>query len=135
VAIAIVTDPATGWLVARATGPLQLADVIDFVRNARADVETRRLPLLFDARGATTTMTAADADAAVATAAEAIAVDGRRGHVALVADEDRLYAWMLEYEAKCAAAGIRVIRVFRQRADAERWLGIMTSTRNFSGGL
>ena len=53
-AIAIVTDPATGWLVARATGPLLLADVIDFVRNARADVETRRRPLLFDARGATT---------------------------------------------------------------------------------
>jgi hypothetical protein len=134
VTIATVADPATGWLVARATGPLLLADVIDFVRDARADVESRRRPLLFDARGATTTMTAEDA-AAAATALDAVAADGMRGHVALIADEDRLYGWLLEYEARCAAAGIRVIRVFRQRTDAEQWLGIMTATRNFTGGL
>jgi hypothetical protein len=56
---------------------------------------------------------------------------GPRGHVAIVAPDDVLYARMLLYEAGCADAGVRVIRVFRQRADAERWLDIVSAARHF----
>ena len=51
-------------------------------------------------------------------------------HVALVADEDRFHTWLLMYEIKCAEIGVRLIRVFRLRADAERWLAVMSATRN-----
>ena len=56
---------------------------------------------------------------------------GPRGHLAIVADDDRLYERMLSYEARCGDIGVRVIRVFRQRADAERWLDIMSAARHF----
>jgi hypothetical protein len=37
---------------------------------------------------------------------------------------------MLLYEAKCAEMGVRLIRVFRQSDDAERWLDIVSAARN-----
>lgn len=132
VTIALIRDEAAGWLVARATGDVTLPDVVDFIRTARSDPESRSRPLLFDARGATTPMTLAEVDEAVAAVRGVVATEGMRGHVAVVADDDRFYGWLLAYEAKCAIAGVRVIRVFRQRADAEQWLSIMAPARNFS---
>jgi hypothetical protein len=132
VTIALVGDEVSGWLVARATGSIALSDILEFLRTARADVESRGRPLLFDARGATTTMRLDDVDVAVAMVTRVIASHGARGYVALVADDDPLYAWALAYEAKCALAGVRVIRVFRQRLDAEQWLQIMASAGNFA---
>jgi hypothetical protein len=38
---------------------------------------------------------------------------------------------MLLYETRCAEIGVRVIRVFRHRPDAERWLDAVASARHF----
>jgi hypothetical protein len=57
-------------------------------------------------------------------------VPGTRGHVTLVADDDRFYWVLLAYEIRCGALGVRFIRVFRPRLDAERWLEVMSAARN-----
>jgi hypothetical protein len=49
----------------------------------------------------------------------------------LVADDDALYSRMFLYEARCADIGVRVIRVFRQRPDAEYWLETVSAARHF----
>jgi hypothetical protein len=45
--------------------------------------------------------------------------------------DDVFYARMLLYEARCADVGVRVIRVFRQLADADRWLDIVSAARHY----
>lgn len=62
----------------------------------------------------------------------AAARDHRRGHVALVADDDNLYRCFLLYEARCHDAGVRVIRAFRQLPDAAKWLKIMSAARDYA---
>ena len=130
VPITVDWDPARQWLIATATGVITIDAVVDLLRTARAPIELRMRPMLFDARGATTSMTDEDVDTAVAIVRGAVAATGPRGHVALIADEDRFHAWLLMYEIKCAEIGVRFIRVFRLRADAERWLAVMSATRN-----
>ena len=127
--ITVDWDPARQWLIATATGVITIDAVVDLLRTARAPIELRMRPMLFDARGATTSMADEDVDTAVAIVRAAV-TSGPRGHVALVADEDRFYAWLLLYEVKCAEIGVRFIRVFRQRPDAERWLAVMSAARN-----
>jgi hypothetical protein len=129
VPITIVRDLQRGWLVVTATGALTIDEVVELLRTARAPVELRMWPMLFDASSATTAMSDADVDTAVAVVATAIKT-GPRGHAALVAGDNRLYAWLLMYEVKCAALGVRFIRVFRQRPDAEQWLQVMSAARN-----
>jgi hypothetical protein len=124
-------DPKRGWLLAKASGTLTLDEVLTFLRTARARTERRMMPLIVDARGATTGMTEADVDRAVAVVQDAVRRHGLRGHAAIVADDDRLYAWMLRYETRCAEIDVRIIRVFRQRPDAERWLEAVAAARNF----
>jgi hypothetical protein len=87
------------------------------------------MPMLFDASSATTSMTEADVTSAVDVARRANS-SGPGGHVAMVAGEDRFYTLLLLYEIQCAEAGVRSIRVFRQRGDAERWLEVMSAARN-----
>jgi hypothetical protein len=38
----------------------------------------------------------------------------------------------LLYEARCAEAGVRVIRIFRKLEDAERWLEIVSAARELA---
>ncbi len=130
-AIELVEDSGRQWLIATASGGLTLEDVLEFMKSARAPVERRMTPLLFDARGATTTMTAADVDEAAALAQKAVEQGGPRGHVALVAEDNWLYECMVRYETLCTEAGISLIRVFRQRADAELWLQTLSAARYF----
>jgi hypothetical protein len=117
--------------VARVTGDLTIEDVVTFLKTARSGVEARAIPLLVDANDATTSMTAADVHTAVQVVKRALATEGLRGHVALFANDDALYRWALDYEVRCAEIGVRVIRVFRQRADAERWLTILSTAGKF----
>jgi hypothetical protein len=124
-------DPRRGWLLAKASGTLTLDEVVTFLRTARAGTERQMVPLLVDARDATTGMTDADVDRAVAVVEDAVRRHGLRGHAAIIADDDRLYAWMLRYEARCAEIDVRIIRVFRQAPDAERWLEAVASARHF----
>lgn len=128
--ITVAPDRQRHWLIATATGVISIEQIVDLLRTARPSVELRMRPLLFDASAATTSMTDQDVATAVAIVREAYAATGTRGHVALVTGDDRLYAWLLGYEIQCADAGIRFIRVFRRRPDAEQWLSVMTAARN-----
>jgi hypothetical protein len=87
-------------------------------------------PMLVDAQMATTDMTEADVERAVEAVQHAARVGGR-AHVALVAHDDIVYVRMLQYEMGCANVGVRVVRVFRQRPDAEHWLALLSGARNF----
>src|ERR1700752_1634652 len=129
VPIDVARDESRQWLIAKAAGILTIEEILEFMQVARASVDARMMPLLFDARGASTTATEADIDRAVAVVGT-LTRQGPRGHVALVADTDRLFGLMLRYETGCAAIDVRIIRVFRQRADAERWLEIVSAARH-----
>ena len=113
--------------MARATGSIGIDDVVGFLKTARADPQLHRWPLMFDARTCTTSMT--DDDVAAAVAVVRGAKDQRRAHVAIIADNDQLYAYFVRYETHCHDLGVRVIRVFRQYDEAERWLAIVSSAR------
>jgi hypothetical protein len=131
VPIHIREDRDRRWLYATITGELTLPDVLNFLRTARASSDREDWPLLVDGRGATTSMSDEDVEAAVAVVRAAVAKRGLRAHAALVADDDRLYTWSLMYETRCADVGVHVIRTFRQYPDAERWLSVMAATRRF----
>jgi hypothetical protein len=129
VPITLTRDIARRWLRARASGSVSIDEVTDFLRTARAPLELRMWPLIVDARSCTTTMTAADVALAVDIVRTATKRGQQRAHVALVADDDTLYRWFLDYETRCVEFGVRVIRVFRQFEDAERWLEIVSAAR------
>jgi hypothetical protein len=129
-AVTIELDTRRHWVRVRISSELTLDDALGIIRTARAPIERRMWPLLVDATGASTSMGEADIDRAAAEARRA-AQQGPRGHVALVADTDPLYARLLLYETRLAEAGIRLIRVFRQKQDAEQWLEILSAARHF----
>ena len=129
-AITIARDEGKHWLRAKAVGVLTLDDLLAFLRTARSSVELRMWPLMFDGSGASTDMTDDDVARAVAVVRHAVETTGPRAHVAVATSDDRLYRWMLLYEAKCAEIGVRLVRVFRQQDDAERWLEIVSAARN-----
>ncbi len=130
-AIVLDEDQPRRRLVATASGILTGEDVLQFLRTARASLDRQQWPLLFDARGVTTTLGEPDLAAAVGVVEAAMNRGEARAHVALVADDDVLYAWFLRYEMRCNEIGVRVIRTFRQRADAERWLEILSGARHY----
>jgi hypothetical protein len=103
-----------------------------FLRKALADPAIKTWALIFDTRRSHHDMTPEDVEAAIATVAE---IRGRstipRGHVAIIADDDLLYARMLLYETRVNDTGIRSLRAFRQAEAAERWLEIMDAARYF----
>jgi hypothetical protein len=131
VAVSINYDAARTWVRVRATGTLTIDEAVRVIRTARSSIEHQMWPMLFDARSATTSMTEADVDDAVAAVRQAAVQRSPRGHVALVADDDVLYTRLLLYEARCADFGVRVIRAFRQLPDAERWLEIVSAARHY----
>ena len=127
VPVTVTHDLPRHWLRARAAGSLSIDDTIEFIRTVRAPLELRMWPLIFDARSCRTSMTAADVDKAVDAVRKVAEQRQQRAHVALVADDDGLYSWFLDYETRCVAIGVRIIRVFRQYDDAERWLEIVSA--------
>ncbi len=128
--IVVERDPVRHWLVATATGEISIDDILDLLKTARAPIALRMSPMLFDAIGATTSITGEEIGAAVELVRTTIATTGTRGHVALVADDQRFYQVLLTYEIGCAAIGARFIRVFQRRSDGERWLDVMSQARN-----
>lgn len=132
VPIALERDQHRRRLVARVTGLLTIHETVVFLRTARADPAIETWPLIFDTRGATTDMTPEDVESAVATVDE---IRRRstipRGHVAIIADDDLLYARMLLYETLLNEIGIGSVRAFRQPEAAERWLEIMHAAKYF----
>ena len=86
-------------------------------------------PMLCDLRNASSRMTDADVDAAV----DASAVRSRRAARALTSPSSPPPTACIDglsYETKCAEAGVRIMRVFRQFPDAERWLDVVSAARN-----
>jgi hypothetical protein len=133
--IAVTHDKRQRRLDARATGVLTLDEILSFIRTARAPVEYRDCPLLFDARGATIHESAENVEPVIHEIQSAAAREhGVRSHVAVVADDDALFRFCLAYEARLIAAGLPVVRVFRERTDAEQWLTTMANTRRFQAG-
>jgi hypothetical protein len=130
--IACVRDERRRWLLARATEALCLDELTDFLRTARAKAEDRMWPMLVDARACRTIMTEVDVDAAVAIVRAVAGRKERRAHVTIAADDTALSRWFLLYEARCAEAGVRVIRIFRQLEDAERWFEIVSAARELT---
>jgi hypothetical protein len=122
VAIDLCLDVRRKWLFARAHGSLSIEETITFIRTARAKIERRMWPLLFDARACRTRMTDGDIEQAVEAVRESARRGQQRGHVALVADDDVLYRRFLLYETECAGIGVGVIRVFRRLEHAGQWL-------------
>ena len=124
--IALERDQHRRRLMARVTGVLSIHEALVFLRQTLADPAIETWPLMFDTRGSTTNMTPEDVETVVATVDE---IRRRstipRGHVAIVADDDRMYARMLLYETLLVEIGIRSVRAFRQWDAAERWLEIM----------
>ena len=123
-------DEQKRWLRVKCVGVLTLDELLNFLRTARSSLELRMWPMMFDGDEASTDMTAEDVLSAAAVVQDAIETTGMRAHVAVATSDDRLYRWMLLYEAKCADIGARVVRVFRQHDDAERWLEIVSAARN-----
>lgn len=115
----------------RVTGSLVLSEVLTLIKTARADVAHQMVPMLVDAREATTDMTDGDIDEAVAAVGHVLKTQGLRGHVALVADDEVLHARLLRYEHGCAAAGAKVIRTFSDIPHASDWLEIVSAARYY----
>jgi hypothetical protein len=129
--IDVIRDDQRRWIYARATGCITVDELLTLIATARADVEHRMWPMLFDGRSATTTASEEEIDGAVEAVRQAARIQGLRGHVAIVADDDVLYARVLLYEARCADIGVRVIRALRHIPDSERWLEIVSAARHF----
>ena len=129
--LSVVHDHESRWIRVRASGCITIDDMVNLIRTVRAQVAHRMTPMLFDATGATTDATDDDVRRAVDAVRQAIVRGGRRGHVALVADDDTFYERLLSYETACVDADVRVIRAFRLVADAERWLQIVSAARHF----
>ena len=130
-AFVVERDSVRGWIIVRAQGPLHIDEILQIIRTTRASVANRMVPMLFDGRDAHGPISDADIDQAVAAVREAMKMGGIRGHLAMVATDDAVYEGLLHYEARCADIGVRVMRVFRQRQDAEYWLEIMSAARDF----
>jgi hypothetical protein len=119
-------------LLAQASGVLTIADALEFLRTARASPEMATWPLIFDARGATTTLTTDEVESVVDATQEVRGTNTiPRGHVAIIADDERLFERFCLYETRLFAMGIRIVRVFRDCDEAERWLEVMHATRYF----
>lgn len=130
--IALERDNHRHRLTARVTGVLTIQEALEFLRTAWADAAVETWPLIFDSRGATTSMTPEEVESAVAVVDQIRRLSRiPRGHVAMIADDDRLYARMLLYETLLIEMGIRSVRAFRQADAAERWLDIMHAARYF----
>ena len=118
--------------MARVTGVLSIHEALQFLRTATADAAIETWPLLFDTSGATTSITPEEIESAVAVVDEIRRTSTiPRGHVAIIADDNLLYARMLLYETLLNEIGIRTVRAFRQADAAERWLDIMHAARYF----
>jgi hypothetical protein len=126
-----VFDDSRRRIAVRGTGVIRFDEVVELIASARADVVHRTWPMRVDATDATTDITESDVDRLVVLVRTAVETQGERGLVAIAADDDNLYARMLAYETQCSAHGINVIRVFREVADADRWLDVVGAARNY----
>jgi len=130
VPLSVTHDRKRGWIVVRVVGPFDIDAALQLIATARATIENRMVPMLFDAREPHGPLADDDVERAVAAVREITKRGGVRGHVAIAALDDDLFTAMLHYETRCAESGVRVIRVFRLLADAEHWLEIVSAARD-----
>jgi len=131
----VTFDDPQRRVIVRVTGEWSLDAALEVMRTARADADHQLWPMLVDARGAKSALTVADVERMLDAVQDARRRQGMRGYVALVADDDTLYARLLYYEMRAAQIGVGVIRAFRERRDAEQWLAIMADSWKFGDTL
>jgi hypothetical protein len=118
--ITVERDDSRRLMVARAVGLVLPDELFEFVRRER-NGPYAGYALLFDATGARTRAEPADVQRLLNQVLTDAAVSGPRGPVAIVATED-IGELARTYEAASHGAGLHVIRVFRSRDRAQRWL-------------
>ena len=128
--LSVKKDAKRGWIIVRAIGTLEIRELIRLIVEVRGTVENQMVPMLFDARKARGPLPMADVESAVAVVRTINERAEARGHVAIAAPDNDVFNGMLHYETRCAAMGVRGIRVFRFLPDAEHWLEIVSSARN-----
>jgi hypothetical protein len=107
-------------LTVAVAGDLSPADLSAIFRHER-EVERRYGPVLVDASGAFTTMSAVDVERSASRLTAVIAQAGPKGPVAIIATDDHLFALMRLLEVICERRGIG-LSVFQNREAAVLWL-------------
>lgn len=88
------------------------------------------VPMIFDAREASGSMSPDEIGQVVDALEAAMNIGGRRGHAAILVNDRAVYQAMLDFKSRCAAIGITWVRVFSGLSDAERWLRIVSAARD-----
>ncbi len=113
-------DDTRQLVVARATGPLLIADLLTFLSEHRTG-GARRYSLLLDLRDVTTMPSTADLQVFADLLGE-LSRGAPRGRAALVAATDRVHEAAQVLEQLCDAAGVHTVRAWRSLDEAEAWL-------------
>jgi hypothetical protein len=117
--IQYVIDTTRQRLLTRADGLVTFEDLSEHLDAEERD-RALGLPELFDARGATTNLTATEVRALVQRAAAALRCNPL-GPTAIVATDDVVFGMARMYAILTEQAGARV-EVFRDVGSADRWL-------------
>lgn len=113
-------DDANRRVVVTIQGAFQTDEVIGIMARQRAE-HTWAYGILYDLRGLSGHPTVADLRQILSHAAPRGQDEGSRGRVALLAIEPILYGRLCTYAALGRSTTL-TIEVFRDRAEAERWL-------------
>jgi hypothetical protein len=97
-------DDARQLFTGRGTGVLAAEDLLPAVPTRSG--EYRMYRMLFDVRGATTSVMGADIRRVVANVMSASSKEGPRGPVAIVADDPAFFGMARMYETICEHAGL-----------------------------
>ena len=117
-----VRDDQTRRVTVALTGDVSLAELMHVVDRQAAE-GTWTYGLLYDARRVLTPAESREARMLVAHVAKVAAVHGQRGPVAIVTDRPATYGIVRMYSMLSDGAPQHLtVDVFRDPADAERWL-------------
>ncbi len=115
-----VRDDERRLIVVTMSGAISLADVLTAIEQQQAE-HAWAYAVLYDLRAARADLTAADTRRLALRVEQLRAAE--RGPVAVVTSDDALYGMSRMYAMLTERAGLQ-ISVFRDRAKAERWLGL-----------
>jgi hypothetical protein len=115
-------DDARRLFMGRVIGVLTTEDALAAIPTRSGEYRLYRM--LFDMRGATTSVMGADVRHVVADLGAVISKDGPRGPVAIVADDPALFGMARMYATICDHAGLDNVQVFNSLDKATRWLGL-----------
>ena len=124
--ISVAPDDAQRRVTAIATGMLTLTELTEFFCVQQSG-DRQHWPVLLDATGATTVMSADDAESLADGLKTAIAQTGPHGPVAIIAADHTLFCVVRICQMLCEKRGVNV-RACRRLQTAERWLVLTLET-------